>query len=161
MTLYAAMPKTSHDILVVATTAALKTVLQVATPATTDLRVVAWGISFKGVAVTDPPGEVSLLDANVAATVTSLTPEKWGSDDAPTSLCVGGASATGVSASAEGSITASRLLDPQLVHPQAGYSIWFPERARPLIQISRFLRIRTDFSVDISCVPWIVWEEPS
>lgn len=160
MTLYAAMPKTSNDITEVATSAALKTVLQVATPSTTPIRVVGWGISFDGIVVTNPPGRVQLIDVDVAATVTSLTPEKWGSDDAQNSLCVGGVSATGYNGSAEGSITGSRMLDPQNVHPQTGYSIWFPDNARPLVKASRFLRIRTTFSVDINSIPWIVWEEP-
>lgn len=161
MTLYSAVPKTSHAITEVATSAALKTVLQVATPSTTDIRIVGWGISFDGIVVANPPGKVALIDTNVAASVSTLTPEKWGSDDAPNSLCVGGAALTGFNATAEGSITLSRLLDAQNVHPQMGYSIWFPERAKPLVQLSRFLRIRTTFSVDINAIPWIVWEEPS
>lgn len=159
--LYLAIPKSSHDLVEVATSAALKTVLQVATPSTTDIRVVGWGISFDGIVVTNPAGRVQLVDVDVAATVTSLTPEEFGSDDNQSSLCVGGTSATGYNATAEGSIAGSRLLDGQNVHPQGGYSIWFPERARPRVKASRFLRIRTTFSVDINCIPWIVFQEPA
>lgn len=159
-TLYLAVPKSSHAPAEVATSTARKTLLQVATPSTTDIRVKAWGVSFDGVVVTNPPGIVDLIDVDVAATVTTLTPEEWESDDGQASLCVGGASATGYNATAEGAITASRILDSQEVHPQNGYAVWFPNKG-PRIKPSRFLRIRALFSVDINGIPWIVWEEPA
>ena len=161
MSLYLAIPKATHAIVEVATGTAIKTLLQIATPSTTDIRVVGWGISFDGIVATNPAGVVTLIDVDVAATVTTLTPEEFGSDDAQASLCVGGTAATGYNASAEGTIAGSRILDGQNVHPQTGYSIWFPERARPRVKASRFLRIRSLFSVDINGVPWIVWEEPA
>ena len=157
--LYLAIPKATDAAVEVATSALLKTLLQVAVPSTTDIRVVAWGISFDGVSPTAVPGVMELIDVNVAATVTTLTPEEWGSDDSQASLCVGGAALTGYNASAEGTITASRLLDGQNVHPQTGYSIWFPER--PKVKASRFLRIRALFAVTVNGLPWILWEEPA
>ncbi len=161
MTQYAAIPKASDLVVEVATSAALKTVLQLATPSTTDIRIIGWGISFDGIVVTNPAGIVQLIEVDVAATsLTALTPEKWGSDQAQNSLCVGGTSATGYNAGAEGTITGSRLIDPQNVHPQTGYALWYPHHARPRVGPSQFLRIRTTFSVDINCIPWIVWEEP-
>lgn len=161
MSLYTAVPFVSHDVVEVATSTALKTLLQVATPSTTDIRILGWGLSFDGVVVTNPPGRVQLVDVNVAATVTSQTPGKFGSDDSPASLCIGGTAATGYNASAEGTITGSNLLDAENVHPQTGYSIWFPHDARPRVKASRFLRIRVLFSVDINAIPWIVWKEPA
>jgi hypothetical protein len=158
--LYAAIPKASHDVVEVATGTGLKTLLQVAPPTGLDILICGWGVSFDGIVVTNPPGRVQLIDVNVAATVTSLTPEEWGDLAGPASLCVGGAALTGYNASAEGTITDSRLLDTQNVHPQAGYSVWFPERERPIITAGRFCRIRTLFSVDVNCLPWIVWREP-
>ena len=158
---YKAVPKSSNAPVEVATTTSMKTVLQVATPSTTDIRIVAWGVSFDGVVPTDPPGQVYLVDVDVAATVTSQTPELWGSGFLQASLCVGGTSATGYNASAEGTIGASRMLDEQEVHPQQGYSIWWPSDARPPLRVSRFLRIRTLFSVSVNCIPWIIWDEPA
>ncbi len=77
MSLYTAIPKTSHAPTEVATTTARKTLLQVATPSTTGIRVVAWGVSFDGIVVTEVPGIVDLIDVNVAATMGSnITPEK-------------------------------------------------------------------------------------
>jgi hypothetical protein len=161
MSLYIAIPKVSNAIVEVATSAALKTLLQLATPATTDIRVVAWGVSFDGIVATNPAGVITLIDVDVAATVTAQTPDKWESDDLQASLCIGGVSATGYNASAEGSIAASRILDGQNVHPQTGYSIWLPEHSWPRVKASRFLRIRALFSVDINCIPWIIFKEPA
>lgn len=161
MAKYLAIPKSSHAPVEVATSTARKTLLQVATPSTTTIRVIGWGVSFDGVVSTNPAGIVDLVDVDVAATVTTLTPEEFGSDENQASLCVGGTSATGYNASAEGTIGASRILDGEEVHPQTGYSMWFPERFCPVVKVSRFLRIRALFSVDINGIPWIAWEEPA
>ena len=163
-TLYKAIPVATSApfaVIEVATSAALKTVLQVATPSTTGIKLVGWGVSFDGIVVTNPAGKVELLDGDVAATVTTLTPEEYGVSQAQNSLCIGGTALTGYNASAEGTLTGSVLLDAQNVHPQTGYAVYFPENAQPRILLSRFLRIRTTFSVDINVIPWILWEEPA
>jgi hypothetical protein len=159
--LFIAVPNASHAVVEVATGTAVKTVLQVATPSTTDIRIIGWGISFDGIVAADPAGVVTLIDVDVAATVTALSPTDWGSDDNQNSLCVSGTSATGYNGSAEGSIAASKIIDPQEVHPQSGYGLWFPEMRQPRVKASRFLRIRCLFSVTVNCVPWIVWQEPA
>jgi hypothetical protein len=161
-TLYIATPGAgSGDAGQVSTGTTLKTLLQVATPSTTSIRVYGWGLSFEGTASTGTPVQTVLADVNVAATVTTLTPDKWESTDSQASLCVGGTSATGTNASAEGTITDARLLDAQLVHPQSGYAVWFPETARPLVKPSRFLRVRVTAAASVDSIPWIVWGEPS
>ena len=163
--LYIATPVATSapfDTIEVQTGTALKTMLQVATPSTTDIRIHGWGLSLKGAVATNPPGECHLIDTNVAATVTLLDPAKWESQMAPSSLCIGGTAATGYNASAEGTITAiGAVFDPEELHPQTGYGVWFPEGRRPKIAVSRFLRLRALFTVDVAAMPWIVWEEPA
>jgi hypothetical protein len=145
--------------LVAATT---KTVLQVATPSTTDIRVFGWGVSFDGVSGTAIPVICQLLQTDTAATVTSLTPELWGHDLAPASLCVGGAALTGFNASAEGTIAVVRAFDAQHVHPQAGYGIiWQDEIHQPRVPVSKFLRIRCKAPAVVNVIPWLLWAEPS
>jgi len=139
----------------------LKTVLQVATPSNSGLVIEGWGISFEGVASTGVPIQVDFVDVNVAATgLSSITPDKWGSADAQTSLCIGGSALTGSNATAEGTITNSRIIDSQLVHPQSGYSVWYPESTTPGVGYSRFLRIRVTAGTAVDCIPWIMWSEP-
>lgn len=144
--------------LVAATT---KTVLQVATPSTTDITVMGWQVSYDGASGTAVPIICQLLDCDVAATVTSLTPELFGNSQQPASLCVGGASATGFNASAEGTLTNAIQRDAGHVHPQAGYGIWFPSDARPRIAPSRFLRIRCLAPAGVNVIPEIWWAEPA
>jgi hypothetical protein len=155
----AAAPFEPTVVALVAATA--KTVLQVATPGTTDLRILGWGISFDGSNGAAVPVIAQLADSDVAATVTALSPDKWGNDLSPASLCVSGTSASGYNASAEGTITVSRNFDAQHVHPQTGYGVWFPEGRQPKVAVSRFLRIRCTAPAVVNVIPWIVWDEPS
>lgn len=167
MSEYIASPRATsapfEPVVVALAAATTKTVLQVLVPSTTDIRVVGWGVSFDGVSGTGVPGICHLIDTGtIAATVTSLTPDNWGNGDAPASLCVGGVAATGYNASAEGTITAVRLLDSQHVHPQSGYGVWLPEpRLQPRVKASQVLRIRCKFAAIVNVIPWIVWAEPA
>lgn len=138
-----------------------KTVLQIATPATTDIRIIGWGVSFDGASGTAVPVICHLIQGDVAATVTAQTPEVWGHDLQPASLCVGGVSATGYNASVEGTMTAIRYFDSQHVHPQAGYGIIWPESFQPKIAISRFVRLRCRAQAAVNVIPWILWAEPA
>ena len=54
----------------ITTGTSIKTLLQIATPSTTELRIVEWGIDFD----TTPSGaQVSLIQTDVAATVTAYS----------------------------------------------------------------------------------------
>lgn len=163
-TLYMAIPRATSapfDLVEVATGTALKTLLQVGVPSTTDVRIHAWGLSFDGASPTDPPGKCHLADAAVAATAgTSLTPEEWESDFAQNSLCVGGAALTAYNLT-EPTHTGVRYLDGEEVHPQSGYSLWFPEGRRPRVGTSRFVIVRVLFGVSVNAIPWVLWEEPA
>jgi len=136
----------------------IKTLLQVATPSTRQIKVIEWGISFDGSAAATP-GIVELCTTDVAASVTSLTPTLWGDPNGTASLCVGGASATGYTASAEGSITAIRMFDAQHIAPTNQYVKQFPLGREPMVAVSRFLRVRVKFSAAINALCYIVWEE--
>lgn len=155
---YIAVPSASNATVEVATGTALKTLLQVATPATQQIEIVSWWISFDASAAAAPV-VCELIDVNVAATVTSLTPSTWGDANEPASLCVGGTSATGYNATAEGSVTASRILDAQNVPPTSGYRWDFPLNDRPQVGVSRFLRVRALAGATVNSVCGIVWIE--
>lgn len=152
---------TTSSIVPATTSNALKTLLQVATPSTTEIRVVEWGISFDG-SVAATPGKVELIQTDVAATVTAHVASgvpPLNDANAPASLMTLGTTATGYTATGEGTITATRVLDAQLLPPTAPYVKQFPLGREPEIPVSKFLRIRVNFGAAINALCYIVWEE--
>jgi hypothetical protein len=151
----------------VSTGTAIKTMLQIATPATRQLAIVAWGFT-----VDDPPGAdavFELIETDVAATVTAhvasgVQPTIPGM---PASLVTLGVSATGFSASAEGTPTATRIFDAislsSVSAEAAPFMTWereFPDYRIPIVAVSKFLRIRATTpttAVDMRC--WVLWDE--
>jgi hypothetical protein len=143
----------------------LKTILQVGVPIANYITILGWGISSTGTLGTDSPFYAYLLEGDVAATGgTSLTPDPWDQPGGQASLCVGGTGATAYNAAfTEGTIAASRFFDSQKIHPQTGYSVWFPADSRPragLVASARYVRIRVNqVTTAYNLVPWIVWDE--
>lgn len=144
----------------VTTGTAIKTLLQIATPSTKGLTILEWGISFDGAAAATPI-KVELIDTDVAATVTAHVaaglPKLNGMPDA--SLMTLGTGATGYTASAEGSITATRVLDCQFIAPTSQYIIQYPLDQGPVVAASRFLRIRVLAGTAVNAVCYITWQE--
>lgn len=156
-----ASPTTAAQV-VMATTTSINTLLQVATPSTTGILIVEWGISFDGVTASNAPVKCELLQTDVAATAgTSLTPTIWGDPNAPASLCVGGTGATMFNDGAitEGTITATRMFDVQLVPPTTGYWKQYPLGREPEVPVSKFLRIRVTAANAVNAYCYVIWEE--
>jgi hypothetical protein len=140
----------------------INTLVQVATPSTTGITIIEWGISFDGAPGTAVPVLVELLQTDVAATNgTSLTPTLYGDPNAPASLCVGGTGATMFNDGAitEGTTTVARVFDCQLLPPTAPYVKQFPLGREPEVPISKFLRIRTTAPAAVNAVCYLIWEE--
>lgn len=142
----------------VTTGATIKTMLQVATPSTVGLSIVQWHIEFDGSAA-GTPILVELIQTDVAATVTSVTPEKWADPNGIASLCVGGTTATGHTATGEGTITATRVFDARLVAPTDRYEYEFSLGREPYMPVSKFLRIRVTAPVAVNAICGIRWRE--
>lgn len=151
----------------VTTGTAIKTMLQLSTPSTRQCQLIAWGYSIDDPAGAD--GVIELLQTDVAATVTAHVAAGVQPLDpnAPASLMTLGAANTGYTATAEGSITATRVFDTQSLSSTSAeaaanmtyYYQWMPDE-RPIIAVSRFLRVRATTpttAVDMRC--WIVWDE--
>lgn len=149
----------------VATANGVKTMLQLSTPSTRQITVLSWGYS---VSVT-PPGisSVELIATDVAATVTAHVAAGVQPLDpnAPASLLTLGTANTGYTASAEGSTTATRTFDQQQLGIAAGneslvYEYQFLPDERPILAVSKFLRIRTTFtSTTPLFLGWVVFQE--
>jgi hypothetical protein len=145
----------------VTTGTAIKTMLQLATPSTRVIQLISWGFTLD-----DPPGAdavIELLQTDVAATVTAHVAAGVQPVDpnGTASLLTLGTSATGYTATAEGTPTACRVFDAVSLSSTSGESPlsytwqWMPDE-RPIIAVSKFLRVRVTTpttAVDLRC--WV------
>lgn len=146
----------------VATGTTIKTMLQLATPSTREIQLVSWGFSLSGV----PNGTVELLQTDVAATVTAHVAAGVQPLDPnlPPSLLTLGVNATGYTATVEGSITATRVFDSQIITATTGqnelnYSYQFLPDEQPIIPVSKFVRIRATMGTGVNMQCFVVWAE--
>jgi hypothetical protein len=143
-----------------ATSGTAKTILQIKAPTVQGIRIIEWGYGLS--AAPAAPLQVELVDTGtVAATVTTIgSGIRAYNGLQTTSNCQTGTSATGFNASAEGSITASRLF---AYHYESGlyFVEQFPLGREPDIPAGDILRIRvtptSSAAVNLQC--YIVWEE--
>lgn len=143
----------------VATGTSIKTLLQVATPSTAEVKIIEWGISFDGNTAA-VPGIIELIQTDVAATGgTSLTPTLFENPNGPVSLCVGGAALTCFSPSGEGTITAVRSLGGGHIMGTNQFVQQYPLGREPRVPVSKFLRIRVKFAASVNAICYIVWDE--
>lgn len=156
-----AMP-TTGAMSAVTTGTTIKTMLQIAAPATRQLVVVGWGFECDDVPGAD--GVIELIETDVAATVTAhvasglvkLLP------GIPASLLTLGTSATGYTSTSEGTPTATRLFDQKRLSsvsaeggPFLNYERNFEQAGiPPTVDVSKFLRVRATMpttAVDMTC----------
>lgn len=157
-----AMQTTSAPVSVTTGTS-LKTMLQLKPGTTNSLTIVEWGVSFDGSAAATPI-KVELVETDVAATVTAyasaditkVDSDALNSGDPTTSNVAVGTSSSGFTASAEGSTTALRnLCAPQLIAPTNQFIQQFPLGQEPIIQPSKFCRIRVTAGAAVNAFCYI------
>jgi len=146
----------------VATGTAIKTLLQI--KPFNIARIVEWGISFDGSAAATPI-QCELLDtgaifATVTASVDADVAKLSGLDQAVASVAglTLGTSATGYTASAEGSITAVRMFDAQLLAPTNPYVKQFPLGREPVCVIGNSVRIRVTAPAAVNAYAYMILE---
>lgn len=146
----------------VTTGTSIKTMLQAKLGASTNGngRVVEWGISFDGSAAATPIKVELLTTGSVKATITefvaadiiNLTDPNAAAvtDDFPFAFGAAG-DESGYTATAEGSITATRIMDLQFIAPTNQYVKQFPLGREPTFNPSEFLRIRVHAGAAVNC----------
>lgn len=150
---------------VVTTGTAIKTMLQVASSATNTVKIVEWGISFDGSAAATPI-KVELLETSGAATVTACVTadickfdaSALAGGDPVTNLLPVGTTSTGYTASGEGTPGTCRTWETQLIAPTNQYVKQFPLGREPVIQISKFARIRVTAGTAVNAYCYMVVE---
>jgi hypothetical protein len=147
----------------VTTGTAIKTLLQIKLGTQNKAKVKEWGISFDGSAAATPI-KCELIETDVAATVTAHTASGIvllgdpNDIDPTTSNIILTTTGTGFTASAEGTTTASRLFDYQLVAPTNQYIKQFPLGVEPMVNVSKFLRVRVTAPVAVNALCYVTLE---
>lgn len=157
--IYNAPMPTTASIVPVTTGTAIKTLLQLK-PFNVG-KIVAWGISFDGSASATPINVELLETGTVFATVTASADADCykldGADQANASVAglTLGTSATGYTATAEGTITATKIFDAQLVAPTNQYIYQFPLGQEPKMLIGNAYRIRVKAGTAVNALCFI------
>lgn len=152
------MPTTAGQV-AVTTGTAIKTLLQL--KPFNLMKVIAWGISFNGSAAATPILCELVETGAVAATVTAHVDAgcvKMGGNDQAVASVAGltlGTSATGYTASAEGTITATKVYDAQFVAPTNQYIYQFPLGQEPVVIITNYLRVRVTAGAAVNAYAFI------
>ena len=145
----------------VTTGTAIKTMLQVAPPTSKDIQILGWGISFDGSAA-GTSIECELIETDVAATVTAHVTAGVYSINNPggaASAVQLGTALTGYTASAEGSITAVRLGDYQLIQPTNQFIYDFILGYEFVVRSGKFARIRVTAAAAVNAICYMDWTE--
>lgn len=160
------MPTTAAQA-AVTTGTAIKTLLQAKLGGSTNMvgKVVEWGISFDGSAAATPIKCELLTTGTVAATITefvaadiiNLSDPNAGAvtDDFPLAFTAAG-DESGYTATAEGTITATRMMDVQFIAPTSQYVKQFPLGREPTFKASEFLRIRVTAGAAVNAYCYMI-----
>lgn len=156
------MPTTAA-IAPVTTGTALKTLLQVKGVTAVQFKVIAWGISFDGSAAAQGIQCELLETGTIFGTVTAFVAAdfmKWDDPNAPTATTffAVGTTSSGYTCTSEGSITASRLFDSQIVQPTGQYAWEFSLGREPKVDAVSALRIRVKAAAAVNAVAWALLE---
>lgn len=165
MTLYVAwntaMPTTAART-AVATGTSIKTMLQIATPATQKIKVVRWGVRFNSA----PTAVVrcELVDtAAINATVTTHVAagvQPYQDANGPASAMTLGTAATGYTSSAEGTVVATRTGDEKIMAVgESTYDYEWSLGREFDVAVSRFLRVRMTTGTTVDALTYICWDE--
>lgn len=149
-----------------ATSTSIITLLQIKAGASATMKIKEWGVSFDGSAAATPIKVELLETGTVAATVTAsvandimkMDANALAGGDPTTNLIPVGTTATGYNASAEGTITATRVFDVQFVAPTNQYVKQFPLGLEPVINLSSFARIRVKAGTGVNAYAYMVVE---
>lgn len=153
------MPTTAAQA-AVTTGTAIKTLLQI--KPFNLVKIVEWGISFDGFAAAAPIKVELLETGTVFATVTASADvdiAKYNDVSAAVASVAGltlGTTATGYTASAEGTITAVRMFDVQFIAPTNQYVKQFPLGREPEINIAAAGRIRVTAAAAVNAYCYMV-----
>jgi hypothetical protein len=144
------------------TTTGSRMMIQVDIPATLQLRLVEWGISFNGSAAATP-NTVELAQVVTGTTVTtaytSSTLLNIGCPNGPASKVTLATSGFYSAAVTRTSTTVTRVFDSQFVAPTNQYVKMWPLGREPIVDVSSKLQLSMNLQAAVTALAYIVWEE--
>lgn len=142
-------------------TTGAKVAIQLATGASTQLRIVEWGVSFNGSAA-GTPSVCTLALAGAASTCSNAhstsTIVPIGDNQKSSSLTMG----TTTSGYGNGAITTnttSKEYDAQFVAQAGAYLKQWPLGREPVVPASSFLQLRINTAATLTAIAYVVFEE--
>jgi hypothetical protein len=145
----------------VTTGTAIKTMLQIRAPATTPLVVWKWAVDFDGTGTT--PIKCELLETGtVGATVTAHIAsgiQPYTQSQLASSVQIGSTTNSGYTASAEGTIVASRYGSMNTVMPGNGDRNEWSLGREFYVAPGNVVRIRVITTSAVNCMCYLVWNE--
>ncbi len=152
---------TATDLAAVTTGTAIKTMLQILGNALVVPKVKAWGVSMDGAAAAAGIQWELLTTGTIAATVTAHVAAGLAARnraallEASTVFFNVGTAATGYTASAEGTVTESRLFDSQIIQPTGQYAWEWSLDNEPEVEALDILRIRCLAVAAVNAICWV------
>ena len=150
----------------------IRTMMQLA-PSGAPIRVIEWGCSFDANAAATP-GIVELIDTGAVPATTMSTAyavadiQPWndpnaqantsGSSGVPLNLGASLSAFATAAAGGEGTITATRMGDCQLIAPTNQYVKQFPLGREFEVVSGHFLRIRANFGTTVNMLCYVIFE---
>lgn len=146
----------------VTTGTALKTMLQISTSANRELRVKQHWIEFDGYTAATPIKYELLRHASGGATVTAYVAADITKVNDPNCVAPAvtlGTSASGYTASAEGTPLTLQQFEAHLIPPSTGLYIQYGPGDEPELAVSTFLRQRVTAGTAVNAYCGVKWEE--
>ena len=134
-------------------TTSTKTIIQLVAPTNQRLKILQWGISFKGTTTGDAPIKVDLVEQSTAGTSSALTCYREPDGGAET---VQGAAREAVTVEP----TLVAVLESHEVHPQGGSFDWVAPQNGPIMMAGgKRIGIRVTAGVSVNTVAYFRYEE--
>lgn len=135
----------------VATGTAIKTLLQITAPSTSELTIISWGITFDG------------SPSDIKVELITTTTVAGGSPTAVTPTILAGTSASqvtaGFSPTSEGSIVATTKTFAAQILSAKNYEWEWSLGREPIVPASQVLRVRTTSAASVNALCWVCWQE--
>lgn len=145
----------------VTTGTTIKTMLQIRAPALAPMIVWKWGLDFDGTGTS--PIKCELIETGtVAATVTAHVAsgiQQYGQAQVASQVQLGSTTNSGYSASAEGTITATRYASINSVLPGNGDRNEWSLGREFYVPPGNFVRIRLIATAAVNCMCYMIWDE--